>query len=70
MQKKKAREEIQHKEFCGPQDPPPRNSLCRPFSCILKGKEAPYIKNLRGEGLGGGGFLHKFFMFMPFLVLE
>ena len=47
---KEAREEIQHKEFWGPQDTPPRHSFCRPFSCILKGKEAPNIKNLRGQG--------------------
>ena len=53
---KKAREDIQHKEFWGPQKPPLRNSLRRPFSCSLKGKEAPNIKNLRGQGsLGGGG---------------
>ena len=32
---------ILHKEFRGPLDPPPQNSLCRPFPCILKGKEAP-----------------------------
>ena len=25
------------------------------FSCLLKGKEAPYIKNLGGQGLPGGG---------------
>ena len=37
---------------------------------MLRGKEAPNAKNLRGEGsLGGGserGFLAKFFMFMLF----
>ena len=52
---KKAREEIQHKEFWGPQDPPPQNSLCRPFSCILKGKRGPNINNLRDQGSPGGG---------------
>ena len=30
-QVKKAREEIQHKQFWGPQDCPPRNSLCLAF---------------------------------------
>ena len=26
------------------------------FSCVLKGKEAPNIKNLQGQGPLGGGF--------------
>ena len=74
---KKAREEIQHKEFWGPQEPPPpRNSLCRGFSCILKGKEAPNIKNLWGqESLGrgvweGGGFCPNSLSLCPFLAPE
>ena len=41
----------------GPPKTPPQNSLCLGFSCILKGKEPPNIKNLRGQGVpfGGGG---------------
>ena len=47
-----------------PQPPPPPEILCvGPSSCILQGKEAPNIKNLRGQGSleggsgrGGGGF--------------
>ena len=70
---KKAREEIQHKEFWGPQDPPPPFEILYVglVGSILKGKEAPNIKNSQGQGsLGGevwkGGFLPKFFVFMPF----
>ena len=41
----------------GPRRTPPQNCLCLGFSCILKGEEAPNIKNLWGQGyLGGGGF--------------
>ena len=76
---KKAREEIQHKEFCGPQDPPlPLEILyVGLFPVFWKGKEAPNIENFRGSRVpwrggiwGGGGVLPKFFMFMPFLVWE
>ena len=45
------------KNFGPPEAPPPQNFLyVWAFSCILKGKEPPNIKNLRGQGslLGGG----------------
>ena len=54
------------------QPPPPAEILyVWAFSCVLKGKKAPNIKNLQGLGAPwrgglGGGFLAKFFMFMPF----
>ena len=40
----------------GPQDLPPFKLLYvwGLFSCILKGKEAPNINNLQGQGSGGG----------------
>ena len=44
------------KNLGAPKNPPrPRNSLCRPFSCILKGRDAPNIKNLRRQASLGGG---------------
>ena len=54
----KTHKEIQHKEFWAPKEPPPPKKIVYvwAFSCILKGKEAPNIKNLWGQGsLGGGG---------------
>ena len=59
------------KKFCiknvpGPQDPPLEILYVGLFP-ILKGKEAPNIKNLRGQGSPEeGGFLPKFLMFMLF----
>ena len=73
---KKAREEIRHKEFWGPQDPPSRNSLCRPFSCILKGKRSPQHKELAGSGvpwaggLGGGGSAQILYVYALFWFLN
>ena len=66
---KKHAKKFSIKNFGTPKTPP-LDSLCGPFSCILKGKEAPNIKNLRGQGyLGGGvwegGFLPEFFISMP-----
>ena len=44
------------KNLGAPQDsPPPRNSLRGPSSSIPKGKEAPNIKNSRGQGSLQGG---------------
>ena len=68
---KKAREEIQHKEFWAPKTPPLQNSLCRLFFLYSEGKRGLDIKNLRGQGSfwggsGRGRFLPKFFMFMLF----
>ena len=59
------------KNFGPPKTPPPEILYFGAFSSILKGKEAPNIKNLWGQGpLGGGGLgrgvLAKLFMFMPF----
>ena len=67
------------KNFLRPPRPPPRNSLCRPFSCILKGKETPNIKNLRGQGSPekvwegggsgrGGGSAQILYVYALFLV--
>ena len=56
----------------GPKNPPSEFLYVWAFPCVLKGKEAPNIKNLKGSwafwggGGLGGGFLAKFFMFMPF----
>ena len=44
QKKKKHAKKFSIKNFGVPKTPPLRNSLCRPFSCILKGKEAPNIK--------------------------
>ena len=41
----------------GPQEPPPRNSSCRAFSCILKGKQGPKHKEFAGSGVPRGGGL-------------
>ena len=57
-----------------PKTPPPEIFYVWDFPVFLKGKEAPYIKNLGCQGLprgAGGGlrgrFLLKFFMFMNLL---
>ena len=56
------------KDFGPPMTPPPEILYVWAFSCILKGKEAPNIKNLRGPGSLerggglGGGCPAKFFM--------
>ena len=58
----------------GPPRPPPFKILCVGLFLFSEGKEAPNIKDLRGQGpLGGGGvweqrqrFLPKFFTFMLF----
>ena len=74
--KEKHAKKFSIKNFGAPKTTPPRNPLCRPFSCMLKGKEAPNTKNLRGQmsfwggGSGRGGFLPKFYLFMPLLVPE
>ena len=66
------------KKFCienfgAPKTPPLEILYVALFSCIVKGKEAPNIKNLQGSGVPEGGvwergFLPKFFMLMPILV--
>ena len=69
--KKKHVKKFSIKNFWAPKTPPPRNSL-RPFSCILKGKEVPNIKNLRGRGSlwGGGVSAQILYVYALFLVLE
>ena len=64
------------KNFGAPKTPPTRNSLCKPFSCVLKGKKTPNIKNLRGQGSlegggsGRGGFWRNSICLCAFLVPE
>ena len=73
---KKKREEIQHKEFWGPQDPPPPlRILYVDLFLYSEGKRGPNIKNLRGQGslLGGGvwgGFCPNSLCLCSFLVPE
>ena len=38
VQKKHAKKKISMKNLGAPRPPPPQNSLCRPFRCILHGK--------------------------------
>ena len=71
--KKSTRRNSAYRILAPPRPPPPRNSLCMPFSCILKGKEAPNIKNLRGQALleggsGRGGSCPNSLCLCPFLV--
>ena len=71
---KKHAKKFSIKNLGAPKTPLPGNSSCRPFSCILKGKEAPNIKNSRGQGffwgggLGRGGFCPNSLCLCPFLV--
>ena len=57
MQKKKHAKKFSIKYIGAPKTPPPRNSLCRPSSCILKGKRGPKQKEFAGRGVPWGGVL-------------
>ena len=74
--KKKAREEIQHKNFGGPKAPPPSKFFMQAFLLHFEGKRGPKHKEFAGSGVpwgragrGGGGFCPNSLCLCPFWFL-